>query len=99
MSRPRFLSAEWRDLLILTFRVEPDVLAPYIPAGTSLDPFEGETLVSLVGFRFLDTRVRGVPIPGHRNFDEINLRFYVKRPMPDGTVRRGVTFIREIVPR
>lgn len=99
MSRPIFLTAEWRHLLILNYRVDPALLAPLVPAGTTLDTFGGETLISLVGFRFLDTRVRGLPIPGHRDFDEINLRFYVKRQMPDGTIRRGVTFVREIVPR
>ena len=55
-------------------------------------------LVSLVGFRFEDTRLAGVPIPGHRRFDEVNLRFYAARRR-DGTLRRAVVFIRELVPR
>lgn len=94
----RFLTAEWRDLAMLNFRIDPGVLAPYVPAGTSLDLWDGHALVSVVGFRFLQTRVCGVAVPGHRDFDEINLRFYVRRPSADGD-RRGVTFIREIVPR
>ena len=83
---------------MLNFRIDPDVLRPYIPAGTELDTWHGDTLVSVVGFRFLDTRLFGVPIPFHRDFDEINLRFYVRRNV-DGAPRRGVSFIREIVPR
>lgn len=94
-----FLTAEWRDLLIVNFEVDPGRLTPLLPPGTELDLFEGRCLVSLVGFRFLRTRVRGFSIPGHRDFDEMNLRFYVTRRMPDGSVRRGVTFIGEIVPR
>ena len=94
-----FLTAEWRSLLMLNYEVDADTLKPYQPAGVELDLFEGRALVSLVGFRFLNTRVRGFAIPLHRNFDELNLRFYVLRRMEDGSVRRGVTFIREIVPR
>ena len=93
-----FLTAEWRDLLMLSYEVDPAVLAPYVPAGTEIDTFCGRTFVSLVGFRFLNTRVLGLPIPFHRNFEEINLRFYVRR-VEKGEVRRGVVFIREIVPR
>lgn len=99
MSSPRiFLSAEWRHLLMLNYEVDPAILAPHVPAGTTLDLFQGRALVSMVGFLFLDTRVLGVPVPGHRNFEEVNLRFYVRREV-DGELRRGVVFVREIVPR
>lgn len=94
-----FLSAEWRDLLILNYQVDPAILRPRLPRGTELDLWEGRALVSLVGFRFLGTRVRGIAIPGHRDFDELNLRFYVTRRTPAGEFRRGVVFIREFVPR
>lgn len=99
MARP-FLTAAWRHLLMLNFEVDRRILEPLLPRGLEidLDP-SGRALVSLVGFRFLDTRVRGFAIPGHRNFDEVNLRFYVLRRLPDGSVRRGVTFVRELVPR
>ena len=97
--RPRtFLTAEWRQLVMVNFAVDPAVLEPFVPAGTSLDSWKGATLVSLVGFRFLNTRVLGIPIPGHKDFEEVNLRFYVTRDHPDG-VRRGVVFIKELVPR
>jgi uncharacterized protein YqjF (DUF2071 family) len=93
-----FLTAEWRHLAILNFVINPSALHPYVPAGTELDLWNGRTLVSLVGFMFLNTRVRGVPIPFHRNFEEVNLRFYVRRRTHEGW-RRGVVFIKELVPR
>ncbi len=74
-------------------------LEPLVPAGTELDSWHGETLVSLVGFLFTDTRLLGVPVPFHRTFEEVNLRFYVRRPGADGAMRRAVVFIRELVPR
>lgn len=93
-----FLSAEWRYLAMLNFEVEPTLLRPFVPRATELDSFEGRTFLSLVGFRFLKTRVGGLAIPFHSNFDEVNLRLYVRRKY-DHEVRRGVVFIREIVPR
>lgn len=84
---------------MVNFEIDPGRLAPLVPTGTTLDLFEGRALISVVGFRFLDTRVRGVPVPWHRNFDEVNLRFYVRREFRAGVVRRGVVFVRELVPR
>ena len=83
---------------MLNFQIEPSVLAPLVPAGTELDLWAGKPLVSVVGFLFLDTRVYGMAIPFHRDFEEVNLRFYVRRRAEEGW-RRGVVFIKEIVPR
>jgi len=83
---------------MLNFAVEPAILAPLVPPGTELDFEEGETFVSIVGLLFLDTRLLGLPIPRHRDFEEVNLRFYVRRKSAD-TWRRGVVFVRELVPR
>ena len=94
----RFLTAEWRHLAMLNYEVDPDVVRPLVPAGTELDAWSGKTFVSVVGFLFLKTRVLGVGIPFHRDFEEINLRFYVRRQGEEGW-RRGVVFVREIVPR
>jgi uncharacterized protein YqjF (DUF2071 family) len=93
-----FLSANWRYLAMLNFAVEPAILAPLVPPGTELDFADGETFVSIVGLLFLDTRLLGLPIPRHRDFEEVNLRFYVRRKSAD-TWRRGVVFVRELVPR
>jgi uncharacterized protein YqjF (DUF2071 family) len=83
---------------MLNYEIDPDVLRPLVPRGVRLDTWEGRTLVSMVGFEFLRTRLLGVPVPFHRDFDEINLRFYVRRDTADGP-RRGVVFVKEIVPR
>ena len=93
-----FLTADWRDLALANYECEPELLSPYVPAGTEIDLWEGRCYVSVVGLRFLKTKLLGVPIPFHRDFPEVNLRFYVRREI-DGQVRRGVVFIREIVPR
>ncbi len=93
-----FLTAEWRYLAMLNYEVDASLLLQYVPAGTELDRWNGKVFVSLVGFRFLKTRVLGLTIPFHANFDEVNLRFYVRR-QADDEIRRGVVFIREIVPR
>ncbi len=94
----RFLTAEWRTLAMLNYEIDPAILGPFVPAGTELDFWNGRTFVSIVGFRFLRTRVLGVPIPFHCNFDEVNLRFYVRHKAA-GEWRRGVVFIKELVPR
>jgi uncharacterized protein len=98
-ARRPFLTATWRDVVVLSYAIDPDVLAVRVPAGTTLDLVAGRALVSVVGFRFAGTRVLGVPVPGHTDFDEVNLRFYVRRQTPPDEVRRGVVFVRELVPR
>ena len=96
--RPVFLTAEWRWLALVNFDVDPALLSRHVPPGTELDTWNGRHAVSLVGFQFLHTRVLGVSVPFHRDFEEVNLRFYVRRRV--GTEwRRGVVFIRELVPR
>src|SRR5262245_5110976 len=95
--RPVFLTAEWRNLVMLNYEVDPAILNSRVPAGTEIDFWNGKTFLSIVGFRFLRTKVFGLPIPFHRGFDEVNLRFYVRRNC-DGEWRRGVVFIKEIAP-
>jgi uncharacterized protein YqjF (DUF2071 family) len=93
-----FLKAEWRKLALANYIIEPEVLQEFVPSGTALDLWEGKCYVSLVGFMFVNTKVLGLKIPWHVNFEEVNLRFYVKYE-EEGTVKRGVVFIKEIVPR
>jgi len=97
-SARKFLSAEWRNVALLNYEADPRWLRPFTPAGTELDLWNGKAFVSLVGFQFLRTRVLGVPIPFHQDFEEVKLRFYVRR-REGSEPRRGVVFIREIVPR
>ena len=93
-----FLTAEWKDLLFVNYEVAPEVLQPYLPQGVELDLFNGKCLVSLVGFMFLKTKLRGIGFPFYRNFEEFNLRFYVLR-REGNSYKRGVVFVKEIVPR
>jgi hypothetical protein len=93
-----FLTANWRYLAMLNYAIDPRILAPLVPSGTEIDYENGKTFVSIVGFLFLDTRLLGLPIPLHRDFEEVNLRFYVRKKSAD-TWRRGVVFVRELVPR
>jgi uncharacterized protein YqjF (DUF2071 family) len=93
-----FLTAEWRNLVMVNYEVDPSLLQKRLPKGTEIDFWNGRTYVSLVGFRFLETRVLGRRVPFHINFDEVNLRFYVRHKAGNGW-RRGVVFVKEIVPR
>ncbi|HEV3147433.1 MAG TPA: DUF2071 domain-containing protein [Chthoniobacterales bacterium] len=93
-----FLTANWRYLAMLNYVVDPRILAPLVPPGTEIDYENGQTFVSVIGFLFLDTRLLGLPIPQHRDFEEVNLRFYVRKKSAD-TWRRGVVFVRELVPK
>lgn len=93
-----FLTAYWKDLIFINYKVDQKYLFPYLPAHTELDDFNGQNYVSVVAFKFQDTRLKGIRIPFHANFHEINLRFYVKRTVNKG-IRRGVVFVREIVPK
>jgi len=78
--------------------IDPAILKDHLPAKTELDLYNGNAYVSLVGFMFQNTRLLSVKIPFHVNFQEVNLRFYV-RYKDNGQWKRGVVFIKEIVPR
>ncbi len=93
-----FLTTEWLHLAMLNYEIDPKILAPFVPRGTELDNFNGKHFVSIVGFLYRNTRVRGLAIPWHRNFPEVNLRYYIRHRAAEGW-RRGVAFIKEIVPR
>ena len=93
-----FLTAEWNNLLMVNYDIDPKILEPYVPFGTTLDTWSGRCYVSLIGFMFNNTRLAGIKVPFHVDFEEVNLRFYVKRQVGD-EVKRGVVFIKEIVPK
>ncbi len=88
-----FLSARWENLLFATYKVPPEMLKPFIPQGLEPDRIDGDAFVSLIAFDFLDIKVKGLRLPFNVNFPEINLRCYVKN-----ADRRGVVFIKELVP-
>ncbi len=89
-----FLTADWNNLAFLNYVVDPELLLPFVPAGTELDEHGGKTWASVIGFEFNNTHLLGRAIPFHQSFEEVNLRFYVRRQS-----RRGVVFIRELVPK
>ncbi|MFT3704522.1 MAG: DUF2071 domain-containing protein [Agriterribacter sp.] len=93
-----FLTANWLHLAMANYEIAPSILQPFVPPKTALDYYNGVCYVSLIGFRFWDTKIKGVAIPFHSNFEEINLRFYV-RYKEDNIWKRGVVFIKEIVPK
>lgn len=94
---PPPLVAEWQNPLLFSWPVADAALDPWLPPGLELDRWEGSAYVSLVGLRFDNVRVFGVPAP-RRAYDEINLRFYVRRVAGDGDGRPGVVFVRQLVP-
>lgn len=93
-----FLQAEWRKLVMANYVIEKKLLDPYLPPKTEIDLWNNTCYVSLVGFMFLNTKVKGLKIPFHTTFEEVNLRFYV-RYNDKGEWKRGVVFIKEIVPK
>ncbi len=93
-----FLKAEWRKLAMINYAVDPEILKKYLPKGTELDLWNNICYVSLIGFMFKNTKIKGIKIPFHINFAEVNLRFYVKYN-DNGEWKRGVVFVKEIVPK
>lgn len=98
MPQNTFLSAEWRKLAIANYVVDKTILQKYLPYKTELDTWNGDCYASLIGFMFLKTKLKDLPIPFHQNFEEVNIRFYV-RYKDNGIWKRGVTFNKEIVPK
>jgi uncharacterized protein len=93
-----FLQAEWRKLIMANYETDPEIIRPFLPSKTEIDLWNNTCYLSLVGFMFLNTKVKGIKFPFHTNFEEVNLRFYV-RYKDNHEWKRGVVFIREIVPR
>ena len=93
-----FLTAEWNDLSMFNYEINPKILKSYVPKGTELDLWNGKCYISLIGFMFENVKVLGIKVPFHVNFEEVNLRFYVKR-FENGIWKRGVVFVKEIVPK
>jgi uncharacterized protein len=91
-----FLTARWVNLVLVNYRVPPELLLPYVPPGSELDTPDDDPashLLSLVAFHFADTAAFGIPIPSAGWFPELNLRFYVRRGE-----KRATVFLREFVP-
>ncbi len=94
----KFLTTEWKKLILANYAIDPEILKPYLPINTELDFWNDTCYVSIVGFLFDKVKVKGISIPAHTSFPELNLRFYV-RYQENGEWKRGVVFIKEIVPK
>lgn len=92
-----FLKANWEDIIMANYEIDPAILLPFLPKGVELDLFNNKCYVSLVGFMFKNTKIFNIPIPKFGTFEEINLRFYVKKT-ENNTIKRGVVFINETIP-
>jgi uncharacterized protein YqjF (DUF2071 family) len=74
---------------MLHWPVDPELVAPLLPAGTVPDVLDGQTWVGLVPFVMADVWVLGTPpLPWVSGFAETNVRLYAV----DGAGRRGVVF-------
>ena len=93
-----FLKAQWENLALINYEIDHEILKNYIPKGTEIELWNGKCYVSLVGFMFKNVKLLGLKIPFHINFEEVNLRFYVKS-FENNEWKRGVVFIKEIVPK
>jgi uncharacterized protein YqjF (DUF2071 family) len=93
-----FLKANWEDIIMANYEIDPQLLVPFLPKGVELDFYNGKCFVSLVGFMFKKTKLFTISIPFFGNFEEINLRFYVKKIEDNGNIKRGVVFINETIP-
>lgn len=92
-----FLKANWENIIMVNYEIAPEILMPFLPRGVELDLYQGKYYVSLVGFMFKNTKIFNIPIPRLGTFEEINLRFYVKRN-ESGIIKRGVVFVNETIP-
>ncbi|MDR6966283.1 uncharacterized protein YqjF (DUF2071 family) [Flavobacterium arsenatis] len=93
-----FLIAQWKNLALINYEIDAEIVEKFIPTGTEIDTWNGKCYVSLVGFMFKNVKLLGIKIPFHVNFEEVNLRFYVKR-WEENQWKRGVVFVKEIVPK
>lgn len=77
-SGPWLLYMEWHNLLFLHYPIDPEVLAPHIPEGLTLETHHGFAWLSVVPFQMKKTRPKGVfSVPSVSDFLELNLRTYV----------------------
>lgn len=77
-------------MLLLHYRVSKELLRPLVPASLEIEEHGGSAWVSVVPFRMLRVRARGLPAVGFvSDFAELNVRTYVRH----GT-QAGVFFLR-----
>lgn len=90
----KFLTTLWGYQWFQTWEVEPDLLLPYLPHKIGLYTERQKAIVSIVASFFENTKVKGIQVPFHVSFPQIDLRFYVEHKNS-----LGIGFIKQIVPR
>ncbi|GAC1610903.1 MAG: DUF2071 domain-containing protein [Mycobacteriales bacterium] len=79
----------WNDLTFLHWPVDPAVIAPLLPVGTTPDLERGTAWVGLIPFEMSHVGILGTPpLPYLSRFPETNVRLYAH----DDRGRRGVVF-------
>lgn len=69
---------DWRDLLFLHWRCDPEAIQQTLPAGLTVDTYDGHAWVGIVPFKMRRIRPARCPsVPYISNFLELNLRTYV----------------------
>lgn len=70
---------EWNNAVFLHWEVELEELNKFVPSELEIDLFGGKAWVSLVAFTMEKIRPKNLPsFPPVSDFDEINIRTYVK---------------------
>lgn len=70
---------EWNNAIFLHYQVDLTELKKFVPEELEIDLFEGKPWVSVVAFTMEKIRLKNLPaFPPISDFDEINIRTYVK---------------------
>lgn len=70
---------EWNNVIFLHYQVDLTELKKFVPEELEIDLFEGKPWISVVAFTMEKIRPKNLPsFPPISDFDEINIRTYVK---------------------
>jgi hypothetical protein len=92
-----FITAHWSDIAVINYEADPQLLRRFLPAGLELARYSDHHLLSLVSFRYRDTRMGGVRVPFYGQFIELYLGFFAQHERRN-EIHRGWVFIKKIVP-
>ncbi|MFT7601578.1 MAG: hypothetical protein ACI8TP_004537 [Acidimicrobiales bacterium] len=94
--RRAVLHQHWAELAYFHWAYEPEVVQQRLPAGLTVDTFDGSAWVGLIPFEMRDVQLGPTPpVPWLGTFVEINVRTYVV----DSLGRRAMWFFSLDVPR
>jgi len=90
MAHPWVMAQTWHDVVLMHWPVPAAALEPRLPAGLTLDRYQGRAWLGIVALRMEGLRLRGLPpLPGLSALAQVNVRTYVV-----GQGRPGVYFFR-----